>query len=168
MNLERICVHEAGHFYVAYMYRRARAISVCISRAAGTDVQTGKGYVSAGHVVTFEPDYSLPKVQVSIRAAGLAAESLIYGELYEDLMNDPHVQRKIKTDTDNAKSDLEKAGLRPSTEDEFIRFFWRIGFYEALSMMRDSVDTLRSIAGYCLANQGREIPKAEIVAACHL
>jgi hypothetical protein len=150
------------------MYRPARAISVCISREAGTDVQTEQAYVSAGHVVTFEPDYSLPKVQVSIRAAGLAAESLVYGGLYEDLMNDPNVQFRIKTDTDNAKSDLEKAGLWSSTEDEFIRFFWRIGFYEALSMMRDSVDTLRSIAAYCLIHQGREIPKSEIVAACDL
>lgn len=33
-------------------------------------------------------------------------------------------------------------------------------------MMRESVDTLHSIAAYCLANQGRDIPKSEIVAAC--
>ena len=124
--------------------------------------------MSAGHVVTFEPDYSLPKVQVSIRAAGLAAESLVYGESYEDLMNDPSIQFSIKTDTDNAKHDLEIAGLWPSTEDDFIAFFWRIGFCEALSMMRESVDTLRSIAAYCLANQGRDIPKSENIAACGL
>lgn len=96
------------------------------------DPQTGQDYMSGGHVVTFEPDYSLPKVQVSIRAAGLAAESLVYEQSYEDLMNDPNVQFRIKTDTDNAKCDLQKAGLWPFSENEFIQSYWRIGFYEAL------------------------------------
>ena len=161
-------MHEAGHFYVAYTYRPRRAISICISQQAQMDPQTGQDYMSAGHVVTFEPDYSLPKAQVSIRAAGLAAESLVYGQSYEDLMNDPNVQFRIKTDTDNAKCDLQKAGLWPFSEDEFIQFYWRTGFSEALNMMRESVETLHSIAAYCLANQGRDIPKSEIVAACCL
>jgi hypothetical protein len=83
-------------------------------------------------------------------------------------MNDPDIQFNIKTDTDNAKRDLEKANLWPSTEDDFIKFFWRIGFYEAVGMMRESVEKLRCIAAYCLTKQGRDIPKSEIIAACGL
>ena len=168
MNLERVCVHEAGHFYLAYKYRPARAISICISRQVKRDVLSGQEYVSVGQVVTVEPDGALPKVQVSIRAAGLAAESLVYGESFEDLMNNPSVRLMIKTDTDNAKRDLENAGLCPSTEEEFVSFFWRPGFCDAVSMMRESAEKLRSIAEYCLANLDRDIPKRELVDACNL
>jgi hypothetical protein len=168
MNLQRVCVHEVGHFYLAYTYRPERAVSICISRQVNTDVQTGQEYASAGHVITFEPDYSLPKVLVSIRAAGLAAESLIYGESFEDLMNGASVRCSVKTDTDNAKRDLERAGLSPSTEDEFISFYWRAGFSDAVCMMRESVDKLQSIAEYCLANLDRDIPKSDLVSACNL
>jgi hypothetical protein len=118
--------------------------------------------------VTFDPNDSLPKVQVSIRAAGLAAESLFYGESFDSLMGNPSVQFRIKTDTDNAKRDLEKAGLYPSTEEEFISFFWRTGFDDAVILMRNFMDKLHGIADYCLANLDRDIPKAELVAACNL
>jgi hypothetical protein len=167
VNLERACVHEAGHFYLAYKYRPARAISICISHQLKRDVHSGQEYASVGHVITFEPEDALPKVQVSIRAAGLAAESLIYGESFEDLMNNPSVLLVIKTDTDNAKRDLQKAGLCPLTEDEFVSY-WRAGFCDAVTMMCDSVEKLRSIAAYCLENLGRDIPRTELVEACNL
>ncbi len=82
-------------------------------------------------------------------------------------MNDPNVQSEIKTDTDNARRDLEKARLWPSTEEEFI-WLWRMGFDLSLTMLRASFDTLVGIAAYCQANQGRDISRSEIVAACRL
>ena len=87
------------HFLLAYTYRPERAVSICISRQSNTDVQAGQQYVSTGHVITFEPECSQPRVLVSIRAAGLAAESLIYGESFEDLMNSPSIRCRVKTDT---------------------------------------------------------------------
>ena len=168
MDLQRVCVHEAGHFYLAYKYRPERAVSIRISRQVNTDAPTGQEYVSAGTVITFEPEGSLPRVQVSIRAAGLAAESLIYGESFDDLMKSPSVQWRVKTDKDNAKRDLEMAGLFPSSEAEFTWFYWRAGFSDAVSMMEASADKLSCIAHYCLANLDRDIPKAELVSACHL
>lgn len=168
MNLQRVCVHEAGHFFVAYRYRRTRAISVRISRQTKIDAVTGEEYVSVGHAVTAEPEYSLPRVQVSIRAAGLAAESLIYRESFEDLMGNPNILSSIKTDTDTAKHDLEMASLHPSTEAEFINIFWRGGFDDAVCLMRDSLEKVVCIANYCLVNLDRDIPKSELVEACDL
>jgi hypothetical protein len=168
MDLRRICIHEAGHFYLALTYRPLRAVSIRISSQIQIDALTGEEYVSVGQTLTLDPCDSLPKVQVSIRAAGLAAESLVYGESFDDLMQDPAVQFRIKTDTDNAKSDLERAGLRPRTEEEFVSFYWRAGFEDAVNMMESSQDKLHRIADYCLANLDREIPKAELVAACDL
>ena len=169
MDLQRACIHEAGHFYVAYKYRPARAVSIRISKQLQTDPRTGEQYLSLGHAVTFDFHDSLPKVQVSIRAAGLAAESLVYNELLEDLMRDPVVLRNIKTDTDNAKLDLEKAGLLfPSSGDEDFAAWWSMGIGDALCMMRSSEDKLHRIADYCFANQDRDIPRAELVAKCDL
>lgn len=168
MNLRRLCVHEAGHFYVAYMYRPERAVSIRISRQVGRDVQTGEEYVSEGSVCTFYPDYSLPRVLVSIRAAGLAAESLVYGCSFDRLMSSPSFRYVVKTDIDNAKSDLERAGLPPSTENEFISRYWRTGFSDAKCMMEASVDKLQSIAAHCQANVDRDIPRSELVCACNL
>lgn len=122
-----------------------------------------------GQAITFDPLDSLPKVQVSIRAAGLAAESLVYRQSFEELMQNPSVQQMIKTDTDNAKDDLRKAGLlfQSSTDEEFI-WLWRMGFDDAVNMLRDRQDKLQCIANYCLANLDREISKAELVASCDL
>jgi hypothetical protein len=167
MTLKRICIHEAGHFYVALRYRPTRAVSICISQKSQRDAAAGEDYVSGGQTVTFDPKESLPKVQVSIRAAGLAAESLVYNESFENLMQDPDVLFSIKTDTDNAKRDLEKAGLTISSERDFL-FYWNIGFYEAVSMMRGSQDELHRIADYCMGNLDRVISKAEIIAACNV
>jgi len=106
-------------------------------------------------------------VQVRIRAAGLAAESLAYLEPFDVLMHDPDVLFGIKTDTDLAREDLEKAGLPASRERDF-HFYWRIGFYDAVSMMQDSQYNLHRIADYCIDNLGRDVPRAEIIAACGL
>ena len=124
--------------------------------------------MSGGYTITAEPGYSRPDVQVTIRAAGLAAESLVYRESYQDLMNDPSVRSRIKTDTDNAKCDLEKAGLCPRTEDEFVNCYWKTGFGNASGLLQERLAELRCIADYCAANQGREIPRSEIVTACNL
>jgi hypothetical protein len=161
---KRACIHEAGHFYLAWEY--GRAFSICIANQVQTDDLTGEEYLSRGHVKTSDHG-ALPKVLLSIRAAGLAAESLVYNELLDDLMGNPTVQFSIKTDTDHAKQDLVNAGLPPSTEAEF-RKYWDIGFSEAWNMMRNSQDKLHRIAEYCLANLGREILTSEIVANCHL
>ncbi len=111
----------------------------------------------------------MPRVQVRIRAAGLAAESLVYNEDFDDLMRNPAVRRSIKTDTDNAKRDLEKAGLLfpSSTEEDFV-LLWSMGFDYAVVMMRSSQDKLHRIADYCRSNLDREIPKAELVERCDL
>jgi hypothetical protein len=167
VDFRRACIHEAGRFLLAFMYRPVRAVSICISKQVRTDPLTGQEYVSVGQAVTFDPENSLPKVQVSIRAAGLAAESLVYGESFEDLMRNPAVRRSIKTDTDNAKRDLEKAGLLflSSSDEEFV-LLWSMGFDDAICMMRSSQDKLHCIADYCLANLDREILRAELVANC--
>jgi hypothetical protein len=167
VDLRRICVHEAGHFYLAWKYRKVRALSIRISNQTRTDPLTGEEYVSVGQAITFDPDESLPRAQVSIRAAGLAAESLVYNESLADLMANSTVRFCIKTDTDNAKRDLEKAGLPTSTEEEFLKF-WSMGFDDAVIMLKDSQDKLCCIADYCLANLDREIPQSELVASCNL
>lgn len=167
MDLRRICIHEAGHFYLAWKYRKVRAVSIRVSRSIQTDPLTGEEYVSVGQAITFDPDDSLPRVSVSIRAAGLAAESLVYNESLDDLMRNPTVRFWIRTDTDNAKRDLEKAGLTASTEEEFLNF-WSMGFDDAVIMMKNHQDKLHCIADYCLANLDREIPQSELVANCHL
>lgn len=169
MDLRRACIHEAGHFYLAFKYRPARAVGIHISRQVQTDPLTGEKYVSVGQAITFDPEESMPRVQVSIRAAGLAAESLVYNEDFDDLMRNPAVRRSIKTDTDNAKRDLEKAGvLFPSSSEEEFVLFWSMGFEDAVIMMRSSQDKLHCIADYCLSNLDREIPKAELVVNCAL
>lgn len=118
---------------------------------------------------TFDFPDSLPRVEVSIRAAGLAAESLVYNELFDDLMQNSAARRSMKTDTDNARRDLEKAGLLfPSLSDaEFVRW-WGMGFDDAACIMRSSEDKLHRIADYCLTNLDRDIPRAELVQKCDL
>lgn len=168
VDLLRICIHEAGHFYVAYLYRPVRAVSICISRAVQTDPLTGEEYERVGQALTFDPFDSLPKVLVSIRAAGLAAESVFYRESFENLMVDPAVRFRIKTDTDNAKRDLEASGLVPRNEEEFVSFYWRLGFHDAVSMVEISQEKVNRIAEYCLTNRDRELPRAELVTNCDL
>lgn len=51
-------------------------------------------------------------------------------------MNTPSVRYGVKTDTDNAKRDLKRAGFSNSTEDEFISSYRRPKFDDAVSMMR--------------------------------
>jgi hypothetical protein len=104
---------------------------------------------------------------LNIRAAGLAAESLVYREPLETLMLDPDLRFSIETDTRLAKQDLESAGLPVSSERDF-QFYWRIGFHDAVSMMSNSQDKLHCIANYCMDNLDRVIPRAEIVFACNL
>jgi len=168
MDLKRTCIHEAGHFYVAFKYRPYRAVSICVSRKAQTDLLTGEEYISVGQAITFEPADSLVRVQVSIRAAGLAAESITYRETFEALMANPASRRSIKTDTDNAKEDLRRAKLYPCSEESFMSFYWRAGFDDAVALLRGSQGKLDCIAEYCLANLDREIPREELVAACTL
>ncbi len=106
---------------------------------------------------------------MSISAAGLAAESLVYNESYEDLMADPAVRWNIKTDTDHARRDLEREKLlHPSSGDQEFLFYWRTGFDDAVIIMRSSQDKLQRIADYLLANPDREILRAEIVENCDL
>jgi hypothetical protein len=168
MDLRRISIHEAGHFYVAFKYRPRRAVSICISRKVQIDPLTKREYVSVGQAITFDPGDSLPKVQVSIRAAGLAAESITYNETFEALMGNPALRRSIKTDTDNAKEDLRRAGLYPCSEEEFTSLYWRAGFDDAVLLLASSRNKLDCIAEYCLANLDREIRREELIAACTL
>jgi hypothetical protein len=168
MDLRRDCIHEAGHFYVAFMYRPARAVSICISSKVQTDPLTGEEYRSVGQAVTLDPDDSNPNVQVTIRAAGLAAESIIYNESFEGLMGNSAIRFRIKTDTDNARRDLERAGLPVTSEKDFVSFYWRIGFDNAVTMLSSSQEKLNRIAEYCRANLDREIPKEELAANCDL
>jgi hypothetical protein len=128
----------------------------------------GEDYECVGQALTFDPSDSLPRVLVSIRAAGLAAESVFYRESFENLMVDPVVRFRIKTDTDNAKRDLEARGLAPKDEEEFVSFYWRSGFHDAVSMTESSQEKVNRIAEYCLANRDREIPRAELVTNCDL
>ena len=102
---------------------------------------------------------TLPRVAAGIRAAGLAAESLVYNETFEHLMGDPAVRRSIKADTDNAKRDLVAAQLlfSSSSDAEFVHW-WRMGFDDAVCLLRSSQDNLQRIADYCLMNQDRDIP----------
>lgn len=168
MDLRRVCIHEAGHFYLAFKYRPARAVSICISKQVQIDSQTGDEYVSVGRAVTFQPRDGLPKVAVAIRAAGLAAESLVYNESFDDLMRNPAVLRSLKTDMDNAKLDLKNGGLLPTDEQEFVSDYWRVGFYDALGVLKHSQDKLGCIADHCFGNLDRTILKAELVEKCQL
>jgi hypothetical protein len=168
MDLRRVCIHEAGHFYVAYKHRPLRAVSICISRQTQVDPLTREEYASVGQAVTFEPNDGLTVVHLRVRAAGLAAESLVYGQPFEELMATPAVRRSIKTDTDNAKRDLVNEGLPVTSEAEFLSSYWRRGFDDAVIMMRSSVDKLHRIADYCLLNLDRTIPRAELVENCDL
>jgi hypothetical protein len=169
MDFRRVCVHEAGHFYVAFLYRPIRAVSIQISRLRQTDALTGEGYTSMGRAVTFHPYEGPSRVDVSIRAAGLAAESITYGDSFEDLMRNPDVRFAIKTDTDNAKSDLRRAGFGEITDTMgFVELFFRPGFDDAVVLLRSSQERLNRIVDYCLANLGREIQREEIVEACRL
>jgi hypothetical protein len=79
----------------------------------------------------------------------------------------PRVRFRIKTDTDNAKRDLERAGLAPTTDEQFVSFYWRTGFHDAVTMMTNSREKLQCIA-YCQANLDREIPQAELASHCDL
>jgi hypothetical protein len=169
MDSRRACIHEAGHFYLAFKYRPSRAHSIRSSRQSRTDSSTGEPYDSLGETCTVDPPDGQPQIIVSIRAAGLAAESLVYNESYEDLMGNATIRFRIKTDTDHAKRDLEKAELMfPSSTDEQFLFFWRIGFDNAVIMMSSSQDKLHCIADYLLANPDREILRAELVEKCDL
>ncbi len=142
-------------------------MSICISRMTKRDAVTGEFYISAGQTFTLDPGDSLPGVLVNIRAAGLAAEHLGYGEPFEKLMQDVEVRFRSATDMHNAKQDLEKAGITISSEQDFL-FYWRIGFEEAVIMMMDSQDKLHRIAEYCMNNLDRVIPGDEIITACNL
>jgi hypothetical protein len=53
---------------------------------------------------------------IRIRAAGLVLESIICDESFEELMVNPEIRFRIKTDTDNAKRDLERAGFVPASD----------------------------------------------------
>ena len=163
-KLKRGAIHEAGHFSVAYRYNPRRAVSICVGSSPAVDAETGAPYSSFGQTVTWDLDGSLPGVLVAIRAAGLAAESLIYEEPYEHLMSAADVNWVIKTDLDNAKQDLYRNGLLFGPNDPTFPEFWRMGFSNAMSMLQDSEDELHAIADYCIANLGREIPRAELVA----
>lgn len=169
MDLRRACIHEAGHLWVAYQYRRGRAISIRISKQVKVDANTNEQYLSLGHAVTLDFPNSPPRVLVSIRAAGLAAESVVYNEEFDNLMRDPSVRRSIKTDTDNAWQDLqsEKLLFPSSSDEEFVHLF-RMGFDDAVIMLRSSQDKLLRIADYCLQNQDRDIPIQELIANCDL
>lgn len=168
-ELTRACIHEAGHFYVAYRFRPARVVSIRISQQEKTDPRTGKHYTCVGEAVTLDLPDSLPGVLVSIRAGGLAAESLVYDESYETLMQDLGVLRSIEGDLLNAKQDLihERLLLPGSSPDEFLSM-WKSRFYEARGFLRDSLDQVRRIAAYCEANQDRDIPAQEIISRCRL
>jgi hypothetical protein len=87
-------------------------VSICISSRVQTDTLTEEGYRSVGQAVTLDPLDGNPSDQVTIRAAGLAAESITYNESFDDLMENSEVRFRIKTDTDYAKRDMERAGLR--------------------------------------------------------
>jgi hypothetical protein len=128
---------------------------------------TGEFYISAGQTFTLDLGNSLPRVLVSIRAAGLAAEHLGYGEPFEKLMQDAEVCFRSATDRQNAKQDLEKAEIPISNEEDFL-FYWSIGFQDAVIMMMDSQDKLHRIAEYCMNNLDRVIPGDEIITACNL
>lgn len=168
MDLRRVCIHEAGHFYLAFKYRPARAVSICISKQVQIDSQTGDEYVSVGGAVTLEPRDGLPKVAVTIRAAGLAAESLVYNESLDDLMQNPATRLSLKTDMDNAKLDLTKGGIHATSEQEFVSDYWRVGFYDALGVLKHGQDKLECIADHCFGNLDRTILKAELVEKCLL
>ena len=90
MDPRRACIHEAGHFYLAFKHRPGRAHSICYSKQAKTDSATGEEYDSLGETVTVDPRNGSVRVQVRLRAGGLAAESIVYKESYEDLMGRPH------------------------------------------------------------------------------
>jgi hypothetical protein len=150
------------------MYRPERAVSICVSRQPRRDQFTGEEYMSAGSTTTFDPHDGAPKILVDIRAAGMAAESLVYGQTFDDIMNDPDHRFEIKTDTDNAMQDLHRAQMPVGGEQEFRELYWNTSFNDARLMLSNSLDKLLRIADYCEANPDREIPAAEIVEACDL
>jgi hypothetical protein len=163
MNLRRDCVHEAGHSYVAFLHHPARAISICIAGGIRTDPFTGEPYRLVGQAVTFDPLDSNPSVLMRIRAGGLAAENINYDQSFEELVTNPEVRFRIKTNTDNAKRDLDRAGFAPTSEEQFVSFYWRVGFQGAVTMMEGSQEKLVRIADYCQLNPGRDIPTSELV-----
>lgn len=56
-----------------------------------------------------------------------------------------------------------------STDDkEFVSFYFRTGFQDAVILLSSSEEKLNLIADYCLANLDREIAGAEIIEACDL
>ena len=122
--------------------------------------------MSIGQAVTLDPIDDNPKVLLRIRAGGLAAESIVYGESFEELMSNPEVQFRIRTDTNNAKRDLERGRLTPASDEQFISFFWSLAFQDAVTMMRDSKEKLERIADYCQINLDRDILREEIVRNC--
>ena len=164
----RDCVHEAGHFYVAFLHNPARAVSIRMSPRVQTDPITGEMYTCIGQAVTLDPIDDNPRVILRIRAGGLAAESIVYNESFQDLMSGPEVQFRIRTDTDNAKLDLERGRLTPTSEEEFISFFWSVGFQDAVAMMAHSQEKLECIADYCQLNLARDILREELVRNCRL
>ncbi|MFZ0773089.1 MAG: hypothetical protein WCA49_00700 [Candidatus Sulfotelmatobacter sp.] len=155
MDLKRAGIHEAGHFLVAFKYDPRRAVSIRVGGYPATDSTTGEKYVAAGRTITHDLPRSSPKTLVTIRAAGLAAESLVFGQTLESFAPDAE---QYKTDVDNAKNDLEAARL-PLDPD-----LWRMCFYDARIMLEGSEDKLSAIADYCLANRGREVTREELVA----
>jgi hypothetical protein len=125
-------------------------------------------YRCIGQAVTLDSIDDNPRVLLRIRAGGLAAESIIYGESFQDLMSDPEIQFRIRTDTDNAKRDLERGRLTPASEEHFISFFWSVGFQDAVAMMTDSKEKLERVADYCQLNLNRDILREELVRNCRL
>ncbi len=168
MDLQRDRLHEAGHFLLAYMYSPARAVSNCMSRTVQADARTGDEYMTIGRAVTLDPNDSNPFVLVSIRAAGLAAESIVYKESFDDLMGNAEVRFRIRTDTDNATRDLKTAGFPVTSEEEFVSHRWRTGFNTAVTMMESFQEELNRIADYCRENLDREILGAELATNCDL
>jgi hypothetical protein len=160
---KRNAIHEAGHFLVAYRYNPRRAVSIRLGSLQRKDSQTGVLYMAIGQTVTFDFENDIPGVLVAIRAGGLAAESLMYGESYRQVMSDSNVHWIIKTDIDNAKGDLIRHRIMSGPEDPTFPQWWQIGFSNATSMLIDGVRLLDAMADYCLANRDRDIPCAEIV-----
>src|SRR5439155_19740728 len=144
-DLKRRAIHEAGHFAVAYRYNPRRAVSICVGDRPAVDTETGTPYHSTGQTVTWDLDGGQPHVLLPIRAGGIAAESLIYEEPYEQLMSDPQVLWTIKTDLDNAKQDLYRNGLLFTSDDPTFPQFWRTGFTDAVCLLRNAEDKLHAI-----------------------
>jgi hypothetical protein len=163
-DLRRNCIHEAGHFLVAYIFNPQRAVSIRIGSYVSIDSETKTPYTAAAQTVTFDFDDSLPKVLVTIRAGGIAAESVVFGEEYGDLIKSSEVRYRIKTDTDNAKQDLQRHRLITDMNDPTFPPLWEMGLYDALSLLKNRKHTLTAIADYCMANLNRDILREELAA----